>query len=414
LPILNTRFLGGAAIAAASIVAGRVLFGARDSIHRYERALEWALLVWGMLWWLGSSFIEVDRHVPSQYEIAAQLIAFAASTAIFAVLGHGWQWRAMMLATIPLGPLMWLVVVPLFGFDASVGPQHDLGWLAWPVVVAVSYLVLFWCESAWPTVVSAGWHAGAAWLVMFLVTWAAAVEVRRLVPDSTTWSSTIWCVVPAMFVLALRAFGPALTWPVRRFATLYRSVIPVAPAVAMLLWVFWAFGQSGSPSPLPYVPILNPVELVQALGLIVAAVVFLSIRTSAEEIEGLRRGGLALIAGFAFIAVNVLVARVVHFYWNVPFALEELNESAVFQTGISILWGLTAGILMALARMRVSRPVWMIGAALLGILIVKLFVVDLGNAGGVARIVSFLATGVLILVIGYFAPVPPKKAERLA
>jgi uncharacterized membrane protein len=55
----------------------------------------------------------------------------------------------------------------------------------------------------------------------------------------------------------------------------------------------------------------------------------------------------------------------------------------------------------------------MAGAALLAALIAKLFIIDLGNAGGVARIVSFLATGVLILVIGYFAPAPPK-AERTA
>jgi uncharacterized membrane protein len=48
------------------------------------------------------------------------------------------------------------------------------------------------------------------------------------------------------------------------------------------------------------------------------------------------------------------------------------------------------------------------GASLLAALILKLFVVDLGNVGGVARIVSFLATGLLILVIGYFAPLPPK------
>jgi uncharacterized membrane protein len=104
---------------------------------------------------------------------------------------------------------------------------------------------------------------------------------------------------------------------------------------------------------------------------------------------------------------------VVHFYWQVPFDFEALVQSAVFQTGMSILWGATAGILMTLARVRLNRPVWMMGAGLLAGLIVKLFLVDLGNVGGIARIVSFLATGVLILVIGYFAPVPPR-TERTA
>jgi uncharacterized membrane protein len=83
----------------------------------------------------------------------------------------------------------------------------------------------------------------------------------------------------------------------------------------------------------------------------------------------------------------------------------------VFQAGISILWGVTAAALMTLARLRLDRAVWITGAGLLAMLIVKLFVVDLGNVGGVARIVSFLATGMLILAIGYFAPVPPRSEK---
>jgi uncharacterized membrane protein len=66
---------------------------------------------------------------------------------------------------------------------------------------------------------------------------------------------------------------------------------------------------------------------------------------------------------------------------------------------------------MTLARRSAERNVWFVGAGLLGLLTLKLFLIDLGNIGGVARIVSFLVTGVLILVIGYFSPVPPKPQE---
>ena len=50
----------------------------------------------------------------------------------------------------------------------------------------------------------------------------------------------------------------------------------------------------------------------------------------------------------------------------------------------------------------------MTGAALLGVVVLKLAVNDLGNTGTVARIVSFIGVGVLLMVIGYLAPVPPK------
>ena len=41
--------------------------------------------------------------------------------------------------------------------------------------------------------------------------------------------------------------------------------------------------------------------------------------------------------------------------------------------------------------------------------VIKLFIIDLANIGGIERIVSFLAVGVLMLVIGYVAPVPPRQ-----
>jgi uncharacterized membrane protein len=40
-----------------------------------------------------------------------------------------------------------------------------------------------------------------------------------------------------------------------------------------------------------------------------------------------------------------------------------------------------------------------------------LFVADLSQVGAIGRVISFLVTGVLILVIGYVAPVPPKAQE---
>jgi uncharacterized membrane protein len=44
----------------------------------------------------------------------------------------------------------------------------------------------------------------------------------------------------------------------------------------------------------------------------------------------------------------------------------------------------------------------------MGVVVVKLFLVDLSNVGTVERIVSFIGVGVLMLVIGYLSPVPPR------
>jgi len=49
---------------------------------------------------------------------------------------------------------------------------------------------------------------------------------------------------------------------------------------------------------------------------------------------------------------------------------------------------------------------------LMAIVIAKLFLVDLARIGTVPRIVSFLGVGVLMLVIGYYSPLPPNSKER--
>jgi uncharacterized membrane protein len=67
---------------------------------------------------------------------------------------------------------------------------------------------------------------------------------------------------------------------------------------------------------------------------------------------------------------------------------------------------------MVLGNRRGYRRAWVAGAVLLGVVVAKLFAVDLAQVGGVGRIVSFIGVGVLLLVIGYLAPVPPRAAHR--
>ena len=61
---------------------------------------------------------------------------------------------------------------------------------------------------------------------------------------------------------------------------------------------------------------------------------------------------------------------------------------------------------MVAGAMRERREVWIGGAVVMGLVIVKLFVVELGNVDTLSRVVSFLGVGLLLLVVGYFAPVP--------
>jgi uncharacterized membrane protein len=56
----------------------------------------------------------------------------------------------------------------------------------------------------------------------------------------------------------------------------------------------------------------------------------------------------------------------------------------------------------------------MVGAVLMSVVVVKLFILDLSNLSGIERIVAFIGVGVLMLLMGYFVPLPPKPASALA
>jgi uncharacterized membrane protein len=87
-------------------------------------------------------------------------------------------------------------------------------------------------------------------------------------------------------------------------------------------------------------------------------------------------------------------------------------NSVGVQSTLSIYWAILGLSGMVLGTRRASRSIWMAGAALMIVVVLKLFVIDLGNTGTVARIISFLGVGVMLLVVGYFSPVPPKSAEE--
>jgi uncharacterized membrane protein len=86
--------------------------------------------------------------------------------------------------------------------------------------------------------------------------------------------------------------------------------------------------------------------------------------------------------------------------------------STLVQTSLTIFWTLLALGTMLLAARQHRRAAWLAGAALLAVVVAKLFLVDLSRIGSIERIVSFVGVGLLMLVVGYFSPLPPVKEAR--
>jgi uncharacterized membrane protein len=160
------------------------------------------------------------------------------------------------------------------------------------------------------------------------------------------------------------------------------------------------------------VVLLNPIDIVQMGALLLA---FVWQRSLPDSRLAVIQPGVRIALGIAgFVWINLVAARAVHFYAGTSFPLSHVFESGAFQTTASILWTGIALALMGLGVRRLSRMTWLVGAALLGVVVVKLFTVDLANLDMVLRIVSFITVGLLMLVIGYFAPLPPARGKEAA
>jgi uncharacterized membrane protein len=224
---------------------------------------------------------------------------------------------------------------------------------------------------------------------------------------------------------ALRGDRAATRWPLDRHALHYAwtAAVPIAlgifsGAVAIALF------SSGDTAPLPFVPVLNPVDVMVAL----AAGVLLLWRRAVLAADAVPAGAALLaskriwlpIAALGFVAANGAWLRTAHHLADVAWEADTLLGNALVETGIAILWTVIALTLMVVAHRRATRSLWLAGASLLGATVVKLLVVDLYATGGGARIIAFIAVGMLMLLVGYLTPLPPKvtsddtKREALA
>jgi uncharacterized membrane protein len=183
-------------------------------------------------------------------------------------------------------------------------------------------------------------------------------------------------------------------------------------AVFLAAWTLYAnVTKNGDPSPLPFVPVLNPLDIAVALSLVLIARWLAAVLGPERELlwQRLRVPVYAAFGAAGFVWVNGTLLRTLHHWAGLRFHIPSMLSSQLVQASFSILWTMLALGAMVVATRRGLRPLWIVGAVLMGVVVVKLFLVDLSGIGTVERIVSFIGVGLLMLLVGYLSPVPPKQ-----
>jgi uncharacterized membrane protein len=414
LPLWNGVWLGSVVVSVSALFSSWFLYRHPESLKKYARIASMPLLLWGLAWWLGSGLRELNAHLTEVNEAHATLLFMSLTALALGWLGRRIQWPPAMLASIALLPVL---VLALFGEFAFMQMSHAFqGWglVAWVVAMAAHLRVLWRGTGIWPENVVRIWHPLGLWLLVAMLTWELDWAIRETVFQSLTWHWIAWALIPGIVVYLLLRFGKNITWPVAKYPVEYLGIGLGVLAIYLWLWAVAAAFHAGDSAPLPYVALLNPMDIAQCFALLAALRWVLWWRKSDTDQNLLALVPLAIggLAAGGFLWLNSVLARAVHFWGDVAWSPAALQHSVLFQTAIAILWTLTAMVVMVLARRWASRRAWYVGASLLGLVVLKLFMVDLSGAGTLERIISFLVVGGLMLVIGFYSPLPPRSKKE--
>lgn len=417
--LFATPFLGSLMVLAGALFSAYVLM--RNSAQ-VPTLLPNIALAYGGLWWLLVvaptlanwllAFYQPDIHLRA----SAYMLLIAATTPLIMKAAQRLAWPALRAAAVPAWLLFGLATFSMLGAqygdalyaDASMPDGEP--WVAFGALWLVSewlmrsnklpqaaLIILHTLRSTGPWLMI--WPVGAYWIGRGLEGSGADPAWANFLPAWLMMGGLAWVM------RRVRADG----WPVKPVAAWYRDVLlPLGCAWSLLLVAVWNLSQDGAMAPLPYVPLANPLDLTSIFALLLCVAGY---RMRREKLAPYRPQLLGLGALAAYAWFNLALLRTVSHYVGVPYEFDAMFASQFVQAMLSLVWSVTALLLMRYAARKADRKLWIVGAVLLGIVVAKLFLVDLSNVGGVERIVSFLGVGALMVGIGYLAPYPSSRDD---
>ncbi|ARU26482.1 DUF2339 domain-containing protein [Cellvibrio sp. PSBB006] len=408
IPLLIGDFINLFVLAASALLIAWLLYRHLDALLKDEKYLELIAMLIGWGWWLIAGINEIAAHVSEPYLFATTILFFALSTLAMLLLSRLVHWQSLTRTGFWLLPLTALSAGVYHGWSVlesmAFHPAQGFGWMALLVFVAVQYRFLWRSRADSRSSLLSIYHVATAWFLLCLLFWEAS-----WLQQQNNWQDTaaavLWFVCFALPVVVLIKLNGKTIWPFTTYANDYRHIIPAPLLFLLLLWFIKVSTFAGT-VPFVYVPILNPVDLAQLAAILL---LFWSFKANlvnlAQATADIRHG---LIAGAGFVWVNLVLLRAIHHYGEVAYEIPALWDSAKVQMALSILWVICALIVMNLSRRMQDRHWWIAGAALLGLVVLKLFTKDLTDSGTLARVVSFMVVGAVMLLIGYLSPIPAK------
>lgn len=408
---ISLPFFNGFSIAAA-MVAPAALYAAwqckRDKLP--FSTVEWlypVLLIAAVWWWVVAWSTAVGTF---EQQYAVLLLGLVTVLTIGAAdwLAGRLPWPDLLYAGRALLPLCALLLLCVAGMGAH--PLQTPLWIVWLLAGVVHLRVLRSNSLALPWVRLM--HVSAVWLVLLIAAWEAARLVDYFAPQDLVLQAVAVGVVLTAALWAFTRHIERMPWPLSADTKLYVGT-GMWPVVLVLLAIvlFTSVASHGEIMSSFYLPLLNLPDLFTvAAGIAIGAWWWREPRVAPYSSS--TKAFIISVLLIAFIWINtVWLKTAVHWLGESRYLHHQFASQQV-QTGLSILWSLLGLGAMYIGTRRGFRILWFGGVTLMAVVVLKLFAIDLSSSGSIARIVSFIGVGGLLLVVGYIAPIPPGGVER--
>lgn len=389
-PFANPAFAGALLVALAGFASAWCWRGAGRTVP--------ALLayVWALAWWCGNALHEAGVQLAPGLRPAG-LVAAAAATALLASVAHRWR-PAPVLGLTVAGAMA--TAIGLAFVQAGRGHALLAGWngAAWAAFAVAGALALRGLRAGGGA--PAAWAQSGWWFLWALVL-ALAIDVRL---GGTALGAGWRIALPLLPWLALAALlawrRGWLRWPLGADAD--RVLGPLAATTFAVIALGWLRGlaSAGGSEPMAWVPVANPLDLAQLAALALFA----------RWLWDLRAGPAAralLLAPAGFLLATCMTLRGVHHWGGVPWG-DALWSSSLGQLALTLAWSILGVAGWIAGSRRGQRALWLAGAVLMAVVLAKLVLVDRQHLGGPLGIGSFIGYGLLCMVVGWFAPAPPR------
>ncbi len=436
--VMALHLMGACAFASAALACHR--FAASSSIAAdTRRSISWSFLGMALLWLYGSWFSELSSidHTLALMTLGTMIVA-----AIAVSLTERLKWPDLRFAPLIVYPPLALLAgigllclianynFLLFGGNIFVDTLDNIIagsivdtslWRNGTILLFIGFEIFLLYrdksnntltitrQSVLPTLAVIALNSLTTYSMRFLP------QDSFLAPSLFLAATLLW---PVLCVALLLAQATPYTLPpttprCRAARLLARAPLPLpfwlgagaVPILCVGIWFLACFFEKGNIQP-PYIPLFNYIEF----GLVVSlACLFFWWQTLLSCLPSAKAERLhhpIVWYALIFLMLNISLARACAFWGGMEFSLSGALRDPIFQAALALFWGIGGISAMILGNKKGWRLLWLAGMSLMLLDIAKLFFIDLTRMETVWRIVAFMGVGLLLILVGGYAPLP--------